>query len=42
LQAVLDNPRYTENAKKIQKGLRATGGFQQAADTIQAYLAEKP
>jgi MGT family glycosyltransferase len=38
LQEVLANPHYAENAKKIQKILRETGGFQQAADTIQSYL----
>jgi MGT family glycosyltransferase len=42
LQEVLDNPHYAENAKRIQKGLQETGGFQQAADTIQSYLAESP
>jgi MGT family glycosyltransferase len=41
LQEVLANPRYTENAKKIQKVLQETGGFQQAADAIQSYLAER-
>jgi MGT family glycosyltransferase len=42
LQEVLDNPHYAENAKRIQKILRETGGFQQAVDVIQTYLAENP
>lgn len=39
LQESLANPGYAENAKKIQKLLRETGGFQQAADAIQIYLS---
>ncbi len=42
LQEVLATPRYAENAKRIQTILRKTGGFQQAADAIQAYLVERP
>jgi UDP:flavonoid glycosyltransferase YjiC (YdhE family) len=39
LQESLANPNYAANAKKIQKLLRETGGFQQAADAIQTYLS---
>ena len=39
LQESLANLGYAENARKIQKLLRETGGFQQAADAIQTYLA---
>ena len=42
LQEVLANPHYAENAKRIQKILQGTGGFQQAADVIQSYLAASP
>ena len=42
LQKVLANPHFAENAKRVQKILRETGGFQQAADAIQSYLAENP
>jgi MGT family glycosyltransferase len=38
LQQVLTDPRYMENAKRIQNLLRETGGFRQAADAIQAYI----
>ena len=31
-------PRYTENAKRIQKLLQETGGFRQAANAIQTYM----
>jgi MGT family glycosyltransferase len=40
LQDVLANPHYAENAQRIQKILRETGGFRQAVDAIQTYLAE--
>jgi MGT family glycosyltransferase len=39
LQEVLTNPHYAQKAKEIQKLLRETGGFKQAADEIQSYLA---
>ena len=39
LHEVLSSPHYTENAKEIQKLLRETGGFKQAADEIQFLVA---
>lgn len=40
LATILTEPRYRLAAQKVQQILRATGGYQQAADEIQAYLAE--
>jgi hypothetical protein len=40
LDAVLSQPRYREAALEVQKTLRATGGYLQAADEIQAYIAQ--
>jgi MGT family glycosyltransferase len=40
LDTILSEPGYREAAVKVQKILRATGGYRQAADEIQAYLAE--
>jgi MGT family glycosyltransferase len=40
LEKVLAEPHYREAAKEVQRALRATGGYQQAANEIQAYLAE--
>lgn len=39
LDKVLSEPRYREAAGEVQKTLRATGGYRQAADEIQAYIA---
>lgn len=41
LEAVLSEPRYREAARELQASLRATGGYRQAADEIQAYLAQE-
>jgi MGT family glycosyltransferase len=38
LQEVLANRAYAEGAKQVQRMLRETGGFRQAADAIQAAL----
>lgn len=38
LETILAEPRYRLAAQKVQQTLRATGGYQQAADEIQAYL----
>jgi len=40
LAAILSEPRYREAAGALQKAVRATGGYRQAADEIQAYLAQ--
>jgi MGT family glycosyltransferase len=40
LDMVLSQPRYREAAAQVQRSLRATGGYRQAADELQAYLAE--
>ena len=39
LEATLSEPRYREAARKLQQSMRATGGYQEAADQLQAYLA---
>jgi MGT family glycosyltransferase len=38
LAAVSSEPRYREAAQEMQRSLRATGGYRQAADEIQAYV----
>jgi MGT family glycosyltransferase len=40
LAAVSSEPHYREAAQELQRSLRATGGYRQAADEIQAYIAE--
>jgi MGT family glycosyltransferase len=40
LDRVLSEPHYREAAQEIQRSLRATGGYEQAANEIQAYVAE--
>ena len=40
LDKVLSEPRYQEAAAKVQGILRETGGYRQAADEIQAYIAQ--
>jgi hypothetical protein len=35
----MSEPRYRGAAMNLQRSLRATGGYQQAASEIQAYLA---
>jgi MGT family glycosyltransferase len=39
LQVILSESRYREAARELQSAVRATGGYQQAADEIQAYLS---
>jgi MGT family glycosyltransferase len=39
LDTVMSEPRYRGAAMNLQRSLRATGGYQQAASEIQAYLA---
>jgi UDP:flavonoid glycosyltransferase YjiC (YdhE family) len=39
LATVSSEPRYREAAQGLRRSLRATGGYQQAADEIQAYVA---
>ncbi len=39
LETVLRENRYREAARGLQAAVRATGGYRQAADEIQAYLA---
>lgn len=39
LEQILSTPRYREAAREMQKSLRASGGYRQAADQIQAYIA---
>jgi hypothetical protein len=39
LTTVLSVPRYRVAAQELQRTLRATGGYRQAADEIQAYVA---
>jgi MGT family glycosyltransferase len=41
LETMFAEPHYRLAAQKVQKILRATGGYQQAADEIQAYLAKQ-
>jgi MGT family glycosyltransferase len=41
LEAILSEPHYREAAREIQKSFLATGGYRQAADEIQAYLASR-
>lgn len=38
LALVLSEPRYRAAAQELQRSLRATGGYQQAADELQAYI----
>jgi MGT family glycosyltransferase len=40
LESILAEPRYREAAGALQKTLRASGGYRQAADEIQAYMAQ--
>lgn len=40
LDRILREPGYRTAAQNVQKTLHATGGYHQAADEIQAYLAE--
>jgi UDP:flavonoid glycosyltransferase YjiC (YdhE family) len=39
LTLVSSEPCYREAAQELQRSLRATGGYRQAADEIQAYVA---
>jgi UDP:flavonoid glycosyltransferase YjiC (YdhE family) len=39
LAMISSEPGYREAAQQLQRSLRATGGYQQAADEIQAYVA---
>ena len=39
LETVLRESRYRDAARALQQAVRATGGYRQAADEIQAYLA---
>jgi UDP:flavonoid glycosyltransferase YjiC (YdhE family) len=39
LAIVSSEPGYREAAQELQRSLRATGGYQQAADEIQTYVA---
>lgn len=41
LEELLSSPGYREAAGKLQNSLRATGGYSQAADEIQAYLSKR-
>lgn len=41
LQEILSQARYREAARALQTAVRATGGYQQAADEIQAYIASQ-
>ena len=38
LHDVTSSPRYRESARRLQASVRATGGYRQAADEIQAYI----
>lgn len=40
-EMIFANPRYREAARALQKTLHATGGYRQAADEIQRYLARE-
>ena len=40
LEAIVKEGCYREEAKRVQQMLRATGGYNQAADDIQTYLVE--
>jgi MGT family glycosyltransferase len=42
LESILAAPAYRESAIAVQKILHATGGYRQAADEIQTYLAHHP
>jgi MGT family glycosyltransferase len=39
LAAISGEPHYREAAQELQRSLRATGGYRQAADEIQGYIA---
>lgn len=41
LALVVAEPRYRVAAQELQRALRATGGHRQAADELQAYLAQR-
>ncbi len=41
LVAVMKNPAYRTAARRVQADLRATGGYHQAADEIQTFLARR-
>jgi MGT family glycosyltransferase len=41
LNVILTESSYGEAAKKLQQSLRATGGYQEAADHVQAYISRK-
>lgn len=41
LGVTLSQSRYREAARELQKSVRTTGGYQQAANEIQAYLSQK-
>ena len=38
VDVVTSEPRYRQRAGELRQALRATGGYRQAADEIQAYL----
>ena len=40
LERIMAEPRYREAAGVLQQSLRASGGYRQAADEIQAFIAE--
>ncbi len=40
MERILAESRYREAAGKLQTSLRASGGYRQAADEIQAYTAQ--
>jgi MGT family glycosyltransferase len=39
LDATLSDPRYRAAARRLQESMRATGGYREAADLIQAYAS---
>jgi MGT family glycosyltransferase len=39
LERIMAEPRYREAARALQQSLRASGGYRQAADEIQAFIA---
>jgi MGT family glycosyltransferase len=41
LATVVTEPRYRLAAQELQRALRATGGYRQAADELQAYRAQR-
>lgn len=41
LEMLLSNSNYRVGAQKLQQSLSATGGYQQAADEIQAYITQR-